>query len=63
MKNETLLEAYRMISKVETKLVMASSCNKISQDLDSGFTMSQEELTEVLQLLIQAKTKMIESES
>lgn len=63
MKNETLLEAYRMISKAEAKLVTASSCNKVSQDAFSDFTMSQEELTAVLQLLIQAKTKMIESES
>jgi len=63
MKNETLLEAYRMISKAETKLVMASSCNKVSQDLYSDFTMSQDELTAILQLLIQAKTKMIESET
>lgn len=63
MKNETLFEAYKMIGTVEAKLVTASFCNKISQDLDSDFTMSQEGLTEILHLLIQAKTKMIESES
>lgn len=57
----TNVELIQRLEKVESKLAMASVCNRVLDDPSSEFTLSQEECTEILTTLIMAKHRISEN--
>ena len=57
----TNVELIHRLEKVESKLAMASVCNRVYDGADSEFTLSQEDCTEILTTLIMAKHRIGEN--